>query len=208
MLWKWVVSVWPEGTLGRTSPLRIRQTCPVFFHGPQRPCRARTQKFAAFRGGMDFLRFSGPKTPKILPGCDATCVRCRISFIFAVGCPGGAPHTRWQKLGAFRETAQVPAVEVGGFGMAGGDPRSHVSASHPPNLPHFFHGPQRPCRARTQKFAAFRARMDFLRFSGPKTPKILPGRDATCVGCRISFIFAVGCPGGAPHALAKVGCIP
>ena len=55
--------------------------------------------------------------------------------------PWGArvgPHTRWQKLGAFRETAQVLAVEGGGFGMAGGDPRSHVSASHPPNVPNFF----------------------------------------------------------------------
>ena len=44
---------------------------------------------------------------------------------------------RWEKLGAFRETAQVLAVEGGGFGMAGGDPRSHVSASHLPNVPDF-----------------------------------------------------------------------
>ena len=48
------------------------------------------------------------------------------------------PHTRWQNLGAFRETAQALAVEGGGFGMTGGDPRSHLSASHPPNVPNFF----------------------------------------------------------------------
>ena len=48
------------------------------------------------------------------------------------------PQTCWQKLGAFRETTQVLAVEGGCFGMAGGDPRSHVSASHPPNVPNLF----------------------------------------------------------------------
>ena len=40
--------------------------------------------------------------------------------------PWGArvgPHTRSQKLGAIRQTAQVLAVEGGGFDMAGGDPR-------------------------------------------------------------------------------------
>ena len=40
---------------------------------------------------------------------------------------------RCQKLGAFRETAQVLGVEGGGFGMGGGDPRAYVSPSHPPN---------------------------------------------------------------------------
>ena len=55
--------------------------------------------------------------------------------------PWGArvgPHTRWKKLGSFRETTQVLAVEGGSFGMAAGDPRSHVSASQPPNVPNFF----------------------------------------------------------------------
>ena len=92
LLCKGVVSVWPEGTLGRTSPLRIRQTCPIFFHVILCPSRARRQKIVPFRVRMDFLRFSGPKTQKILPGRDATCVCCRISFILAVGGPGGAPH--------------------------------------------------------------------------------------------------------------------
>ena len=137
LLWKGVVSVWPEGTLGHTSPLRIRQTCPIFFHVLLWPSRARTQKIIPFRVRMHFLPFSRQKTQKILPGRDATCVCCRISFILAVGARVG-PHTRSQKLGAIRQTAQVLAVEGGGFGMAGGDPRSHLSASHPPNVPNFF----------------------------------------------------------------------
>ena len=89
---KGVVSVWPEGTLGHTSPLRIRQTCPIFFHVLLWPSRARMQKIIPFRVRMHFLPFSRQKTQKILPGRDATCLRCRISFIFGVGCLGGAPH--------------------------------------------------------------------------------------------------------------------
>ena len=48
------------------------------------------------------------------------------------------PHTRCQKLGAFRETSQVLGLEGGGYDMGGGDPRVYVSPSHPPNGLIFF----------------------------------------------------------------------
>ena len=62
-----------------------------------------------------------------------------VGFRSSLACSTRAgPLTRWQKLGAIRQTAQVLDVEGGGFGMGGGDPRSHVSALHPPNVPIFF----------------------------------------------------------------------
>ena len=156
---------------------------------------------------MDFLRFSGPKTPKMLPGHDATCVRCRILFILAVGCPGGgATRARksWvQSVRPLRYLLWKGVVSVWPEGTLGHTSPLRIRQT----CPIFFHVLLWPSRARTQKIIPFRVRMHFLPFSRQKTQKILPERDATCVRCWISFILAVGCPGGAPHALAKVGCI-
>ena len=208
LLWKGVVSVWPEGTLGRTSPFRIRQMYPIFFTGHSDHAGHARKKLSRFETVWIFYGFPGRKPLKYCP--DMT----QLAFVlgFRSFWPWGArvgPHMRWQKLGAFRETAQVLAVE----GLVSVWPEGTLGRTSPLRIrqtcPICFRGPQRPCRARTQKIVAFRLRMDFLQFSGPKTPKIiLPGRDAKCVRCRISFILAVGCPGWAPHALAKVGCLP
>ena len=137
LLWKGVVSVWPEGTLGRTSPLRIRQTCPIFSTCYSALAGHARKNLSRFESVWIFYDFPGRKPLKYCP--DVT----QLAFVvgFRSFWPWGArvgPHTRRQKLGAFRETAQVLVVEGGGFGMAGGDPRSHVSASHPPNVPNFF----------------------------------------------------------------------
>ena len=121
---------------------------------------------------MDFLQFSGPKTQKILPGRDATCVRCRISFIFGVGFPGGAP-TRCQKLRAFHETAQVLGVEGGGFGMGRGDPRAHVSPSHPPNGPIFFARATVPYEGTHAKIRPVSSPYGFSTIFRAETPEIV-----------------------------------
>ena len=125
------------------------------------------QKIVPFRIRMHFLPFSGQKTQKILPG--------RVFVVefrsFWPWCARVGPHTRSQKLGAIRQTGQVLAVEGGGFGMTGGDPRSHLSASHPPNVPNFFHVLLCPSRARTQKIVPFRVRMDFSTIFRAENPE-------------------------------------
>ena len=156
---------------------------------------------------MDFLPFSGQKTQKILPGRDATCVHCRISFILVVVCPGGAPHAL-PEVGCNPSNRSGTCCGRGWFRYGRRGPSVAPLRFASAKRAQFFHVLLCPSRARTQKIVPFRVRMDFLRFSGPKTQKILPGRDATCVRCRISFILAVACPDGAPHALAKVGCNP
>ena len=81
------------------------------------------------------------------------------------------PHTRYRKLGAFRETAQVLGVEGGGFGMGGGDPRAHVSPSHPPNGPIFSTCYSDHAGHARKNLSHFEALVNFYDFPGRKPLK-------------------------------------
>ena len=81
------------------------------------------KKLSRFEALCNFYDFPGQKPLKYCP--DVTQLAFVVGFrsFWAWGARVW-PHTRWQKLRAFRETAQVLAVEGGGFGMAGRDPRA------------------------------------------------------------------------------------
>ena len=78
-----------------------------------------------------FYDFSHRKPLKHCPHVTQRAFVVRFRSSLACG-PRAGPHTRCQKLGAFRQTALALAVQPGGFGMGGGDPRSYFSRSHPP----------------------------------------------------------------------------
>ena len=120
-----------------------------------------------------FYDFPGQKPLKYCP--DVT----QLAFVvgFRSFWPWGAqvgPHTHWQKLCAFRETAQALAVERGGFDMAGGDPRSHVSAWHPPNVPNFFSRATVTMQGTHAKKSRFKSVWNFYDFAGRKPLKYCP----------------------------------
>ena len=81
-------------------------------HHPQHPC----QFTYFFDARWIFYDFSCWKPPKHCP--DVTQREFIVGFRSSLACGTRAgPHTRLQKLGAFRETAQVLGVEGGGFGV-------------------------------------------------------------------------------------------
>ena len=136
-LCKGVVSVWPEGTLVARLRFAFAKRAQFFSTGHSDHARHARKNLSRFESVWIFYDFPGQKPLKYCP--DVT----QLAFVvgFHSFWAWGAwvwPHTRSQKLGAYRETAEVLAVQGGGFGMAGGDLRSHVSALHPPNVPNFF----------------------------------------------------------------------
>ena len=109
-----------------------------FFMGHSDHAGHARQNLSRFEALRIFYDFPGRKPPKHCP--DVTQCAFVVGFRSSLVCGTRAgPHTRLQKLGAFRETTQALAVEGGGFGMGGGDPRAYVSPSHPPNGLIFFH---------------------------------------------------------------------
>ena len=88
-----------------------------------------------------FYDFSHRKPLKHCPHVTQCAFVVRFRSSLACG-PRAGPHTRHRKLGAFRQIELALAVQPGGFGMGGGDPRSYFSRSHPPKSIIFFHGPQ------------------------------------------------------------------
>ena len=141
LLWKGVVSVWPEGTLGRMSPLCIRQTCPFFSMCYSALGGHARKNSSRFESVWIFYDFPGRKPRKCCPDVTQRAFIVGFHSFWPWGARVGR-HMRFQKLGAFWETARALGVEGGGFGMGGGDPWSYVSPSHPPNSLIFFHRPQ------------------------------------------------------------------
>ena len=84
-----------------------------------------------------FYDFSHRKPLKHCPHVTQRAFVLRFRSSLACG-PRAGPNTRFQNLGAFRQTALALAVQPGGFGMGGGDPRSYFSRSHPPKSIIFF----------------------------------------------------------------------
>ena len=136
-----MVSVWAEGTQGRTSLGRICQSRSFFSTGHSDHAGHARQILLRSDAVRIFYDFSHRKHLKHCPHMMQHAYVVRFCSSLAYG-PRAGPHTRCQKLGAFRQTALALAVQPGGFGMGGGDPRSYFSRSHPPKSIIFFHGPQ------------------------------------------------------------------
>ena len=132
-----VVSVLAEGTLGRTSPGRIRQSRSFFSTGNSDHAGRARQNLSRSDVVRIFYDFSHRKPLKHCPHVTQLAFVVRFRSSLACG-PRAGPHTRCRKLGAFRQTELALVVQPGGFGMGGGDPRSYFSRSHPPKSIIFF----------------------------------------------------------------------
>ena len=132
-----VVSVWAEGTIGRTSLRRIRQNQSFFSTGHNDHAGHARQNLSRSDAVRIFYDFSHRKPLKHCPHVTQRAFDLRFCSSLACG-PRAGPHTHCQNLGAFRQTALAVAVQPGGFGMGGGDPRSYFSRSHPPKSIIFF----------------------------------------------------------------------
>ena len=131
------------------------------------------QNLSCFEALWIFYDFPGRKPPKHCP--DVTQRGFVLEFRSSLACGTRVgPHTRWQKLGAFRQTAQALAVEGGGFGMGGGDPRSYVSPSHLPNSLIFSTSHSDHAGHARQNLSCFEALRIFYDFPGRKPPKRFP----------------------------------
>ena len=132
-----MVSVWVEGTLGHTSLRRIRQSRSFFSTGHSDHAGHTRQNLSRFVTVRIFYDFLHRKPLKHCP--DVMQCAFILRFHSSLACsPRAGPHTRCQNLGAFRQTALALAVQPGGFGMGGGDPRSYFSRSHLPKSIIFF----------------------------------------------------------------------
>ena len=116
LVWKAVVSVWAEGTLGRTSRRRIRQSRSFFSTGNSDHAGCARQNFSCSEAVRIFYDFSHRKTLKHCPHVTQLAFVVRFHSSLACG-PRAGPYTRCQNLGAFRQTALALDVQPGGFGM-------------------------------------------------------------------------------------------
>ena len=128
-------------------------------------------------------------------------------FISGGRSPGGSPHTL-PKVGCIPANQTGTCCATRWFRYGWREPSVVRLSVASAKVAHFFPRDTVTMQGTHAKICRVPTLYGFSMFFHTETPEALPGRDTTCVRSPISFVSGVRSPGGSPHALPKVGCIP